>query len=189
MMHSAKVSFRPGLEELAGRTLPSFLLSVGVGPLVAPLNTVLSDMQSAIADVKVQHDTIVGLSNTSNLSAVQSAYSTGVADWQRALLDQHAIQAAVNADLVFLRAAAFAEASEGDVTDAILLTFGPLIGFNPTSTLSDTVNQANNLINNDATLQTDIHTTFSAQISFPGGNTLTINLPPFAQAGITTPPF
>ena len=174
-------SVKPMLEELENRVQPSFLLQGAVQQLVTPLNTAIADMQSAITDVKVQHDALIALGLGGNIATAETAYGKGSADWHRALVDQHAIQATVNADLNFIRAATFAEFAEGDPTDVLILTFGPIIGFNPTSPLTNLVNQANSLINTDTTLQSDINTDFSPVSPLHTHNT-------FAQ-NATTPSF
>ncbi len=84
-----------------------------------------------------------------------------MADWQRILSDSATIKATVSAELAFIRAAAFAEFSSGDSTYALLVLFGPVLGIDPTKSLSNTVTQANNILT-DPTLQgivnTNLHT-------------------------------
>jgi hypothetical protein len=163
MSRNSNVGFvKPTLEELEDRIQPSFLLSSTPIPVMVTLmNNIIGDMKVQIADVKAQHDVIVAPFNSlGTLGAQEAALAKGAADWQRILVDQETIRASVSVDLSFINAAASAELSMGDPIDEIVLMFGPLLNLNPTSALSATVTQANNLINNDSTLQTDIDTDF-----------------------------
>jgi hypothetical protein len=54
-----------------------------------------------------------------------------------------------------------AEFNQGDSTDAILLFLGPLLGFNPTSSLTNVQTQANALVNG-SDVQTWITKDFSS---------------------------
>jgi hypothetical protein len=149
------------LEELEDRIQPSFLLSSTPIPVMVTLmNNIISDMNVQIADVKAQHDAIIAPGNISKFDVQEAALAKGAADWQRVQVDQETIRASVNVDLSFINAAASAELSMGDPIDEIILMFGPLLNLNPTGALSATVTQANNLVNNDSTLQTDINTDF-----------------------------
>jgi len=174
-------SIKPILEHLEDRVQPSFLTAGTVqAQLVPNLNAIFSDMQSAKTDLQVRFTNLHTSPPGYTDALAEADYGKGAADYQRMLNDQHAIQAVVNADIAFIRAAAIAEFSEGDQTDALLVFFGPLIGFNPTSALTAVVTQANNLINgNDVTtwVNTDFfpttpsgfetHNTFAQEVTTP----------------------
>ena len=165
MRRSSDVStFKPELENLEDRIQPSFLLSGAVQTLATPLNNMVTDMKNAAADIKnVQFPALTqfGEENassptfTTHLPIEETAYGKAVADWQRILTDQHAIQALSTADINFINAVAFQEFSNGDALDLIVLRFGPIIGLNATSSLTTPVSQAASVIA-DTTLQTDI---------------------------------
>lgn len=161
-------SIKPMLEQLDERVQPSFLLSGNVVQQMAqPLNNMVADMQSAKTDLKVQYQTIVSFGSestsspnfTHDLPIAETAYGRAVGDWQRILTDQHAILAVSKADVAFLNAAAFAEFSQGDATDLLVLEFGPSFGLNVTTPLTNPVSQTNSIVN-DATLQSEITTDF-----------------------------
>ena len=172
MSRTLNVHFaKPMLEKLEDRALPSFLLNGAVQQLVTPLNNIVSDMKSASTDLQAQFTLIKNNTAPANTFAGAEVVETkAVADWQRILSDSAVITANVNADVAFIHAAAFAELSEGDTTDAILLTFGPLLGFNPLSSLTSTVNQANNILNN-STLQSIVNTNLHSLNSFVDSTT------------------
>ncbi|HEY7152480.1 MAG TPA: hypothetical protein VH575_00840 [Gemmataceae bacterium] len=149
---------KPMLEQLEERAQPSFLLSGAVQQLATPLNNMVKDMQSAQTDLNTQFTLIKnGTAPANTFAGAETTAAKAIADWQRILNDSAAITATSNADLAFIRAAAFAVAGEGDPTDAIILFIGPLIGFNPTSALTTPVTQANNIVN-DPTLQMIVNT-------------------------------
>ncbi len=153
---------KPILERLEDRIQPSFLLNGAVQQLVTPLNNIVSDMKAASTDLQAQFTLIKNnTAPTNTFAGAEVVADKAVADWQRILNDSSAIKAIVNAELTFIRAAAFAEAAAGDSTDAVLLFLGPLIGLDPTKALSDTVTQSNTILN-DPTLQgivnTNLHT-------------------------------
>jgi len=159
---------KPMLEQLEERAQPSFLLSGNAVPTLAqPLTNMVTDMHNAQADLKVQYQTIVSFgvesiaspNFTIHLPIAETAYGRAVGDWQRILTDQHAIQATSGADMAFISAVAFAEFSQGDATDLLVLRFGPSLGLNVTAPLTNPVSQANSIVN-DPTLQTEITTDF-----------------------------
>lgn len=160
MSRNLSVRFaKPMLEKLEDRALPSFLMSSNiVADLAKPLNNMVTDMKSASTDLQAQFTLIKN--NTAPTNAFPGAEvvaDQAVADWQRILNDSASIKAVVNAETAFIRAAAFAELSTGDTTDAILLFFGPLLGFDPLKALTSTVTQADTILN-DPTLQNIINT-------------------------------
>jgi hypothetical protein len=161
---------KPMLENLEERVQPSFLLSGTVQQqLLPPLQALLTDMQTSKTNLQ---NNFTFLTNPSNQTKdtdpgeVQTQYAAGAANYAGMLYTQHAINATVTVDIAFIRAAAMAELTTGDTTDAILLAFGPLLGFNPTSSLTNVQTQGNNLINGPD-VQTWIKTDFS--ITIPGG--------------------
>lgn len=164
---------KPCLEVLEGRSLPSVLLSGAVGQMAQPLNNMVADMQSAATDLKTQVTPI--LNNTAPANTYAGAeinFGKAVADWQRILVDQHAIQAVSSADVNALHAIAFAEFQAGDPTDLILLNFGHFFNFDPTKALTDPVTKANNIVN-DTTLQNLVNTNLH-NINFHVDSTNTI---------------
>src|SRR5690348_13409587 len=146
MSRNSNASFvKPKLEQLEDRVQPSFLLSGAVQQLTPPPNNILTDMKNASTDLQAQFTLIKNnTAPTNTFAGAEVTADMAVADWQRILNDSAAIKATVNAELAFIRAVAFAEFSEGDSTDAILVLFGPVIGFDPTKTLTNDVTQANN---------------------------------------------
>jgi hypothetical protein len=74
--------------------------------------------------------------------------------------------------------AALGELQLGDTTDAVLLFFGSLIGFDPKKALTDTVTQANNLVT-DPTLQSIVTTNLHTLDNFVDSTT------PIAQVTVT----
>ena len=161
MSRNTNIRFvKPMLEELEERAQPSFLLSGTNQQLLLPqLQSMFTDMQNAKTDLQTQFTALHTKQPTVGVGEAQQAYAKGAADYQRMLNDQHAITATVNADTNFIRAAAFAEFTEGDATDAIIVMFGPLMGFNPTNVLTNVETQANNLINGND-VQTWVNTNF-----------------------------
>jgi len=136
-------------------------------------------MKSASTDLQAQFALIKNNTAPANTFAgAEVVADKAVADWQRILNDSAAINATVNADTTFISAVAFAELSEGDATDALLVFFGPLIGFNPTTALTNTVTQANNILN-DPTLQNIVNTNLHSLDSFVDSTT------PIAQVTVT----
>lgn len=163
MIRSSKVrSVKPILERLEDRIQPSFLLAGAVQQLAKPLNNTLSDMQSASTDLQAQFTLIKNQTAPANgYAGAQMTQNKAVADWQRILNDSAAIKATVNTEAAFIHAAAFAELAEGDNTDAILLVFGPLFGFNPINALTDIVPQADKIVT-DPTLQKIVNTNLNS---------------------------
>lgn len=165
MRRSSDVSsFKPELEQLEDRIQPSFLLSGAVQTLATPLNNMVTDMKNAANDIKtVQFPALTAFGEesvssptfTAHLPGEETAYGKAIGDWQRILTDQHAIQALSAADVSFLNAVALTEAASGDVTDFIILRFGPIFGINVTAPLTTPVNQAASVVA-DTTLQADI---------------------------------
>lgn len=151
---------KPCLEVLEGRSLPSVLLSGVVGQMAQPLSNMVSDMQSAATDLKTQVTPILNNTAPANTYAgAEIAEGKAIADWQRILVDQHAIQAVSSADVNALNAIAFAEFQAGDATDLLLLDFGHFFNFDATKALTDPVSKANNVVN-DTTLQSLVNTNF-----------------------------
>jgi hypothetical protein len=153
---------KPSLEKLEDRIQPSFLLNGAVQQLATPLNNIVSDMKSASTDLQAQFTLIKNnTAPTNTFAGAEVVANKAVADWQRILNDSAAIKAIVSAEQTFIRAAAFGEAAAGDTTDLLILFLGPLLGIDPTKALSDTVTQANTILN-DPTLQgivnTNLHT-------------------------------
>jgi hypothetical protein len=163
MIPNANVrSFQPMLEKLEDRAQPSFLLAGAVQQLTPTLNNIVSDMKSASTDLQAQFTLIKNnTAPTNTYAGAEVVADKAVADWQRILNDSAAIKAVVNTDIAFIHAAAVAEFSEGDNTDALLVFFGPVIGFDPTKALRDTVTQANNILN-DPTLQNIVATNLNS---------------------------
>lgn len=163
---------KPTLEQLEERSQPSVLLfGNGVQQLAQPLNNMVSDMKSASTDLQSQFNLIKNVQAPANtFPGAEVTANKAVADWQRILNDSAAIKATVNADLLFIRAVAFSEFQAGDPTDLIILTFGPLLGFNPTKALTDTVTQANNILN-DPTLQSIVNTNLHSLNTFVDSTT------------------
>jgi hypothetical protein len=161
MNRNSNVRFvKPKLEELEDRVQPSFLLQGTVqAQLLPPLQSVFTDMQSAKNDLQTQFNLLHTTGALTTDAQAEASFARGAADFQRMLNDQHAITLTVNADTAFIRAAAFAEFAEGDPIDAIIVVFGPAIGFNPTSALTNVQTQANTLINGND-VQTWINTDF-----------------------------
>jgi hypothetical protein len=179
-MNRNKVSFvKPMLEELEDRVQPSFLLSGTVGTLATPLNNMVNDMNSASTDLQTQFNLIKNATPPANTFAgAEAIEAKAVGDWQRILNDSASINATVNADMSFIRAVAFAELSTGDATDALVLTFGTVLGINPTSALTNTVSQANSILTNP-TLQNIINTNLHTLNSHVDSTT------PIAQVTVT----
>lgn len=150
---------QPMLEKLEDRALPSFLMSGNiVSDLAKPLTNMVADMKSASTDLQAQFTLIKNnTAPTNTFAGAEVVADKAVSDWQRILNDAASIKAVVNAETAFIRAVAFAEVSTGDTTDAILLFFGPLLGLDPLKALTDTVTQANTILN-DPTLQSIINT-------------------------------
>lgn len=171
MSRNSNVSFvKPRLEALEERvqpsplvssstaTVPSFLLNGAVAPLATPLNNMINDMNSAASDLKTQFSNLQTntLPTPGSFDGAQQVTGKMIADWQRILNDSAAITATSNVDMAFIREAAFTEFQQGNATDAILLVFGPLIGFDPTSAITNPVSQANSIVTN-ATLQSIVN--------------------------------
>ncbi len=150
---------KPRLEQLEERDQPSFLLGTNaVQQLATPLNNMVKDMQSASTDLQAQFTLIKNNTPPTNTFAgAEQVADKAIGDWQRILNDAASIKATSAADLAFIRAVAFAEFQAGDSLDLVILTFGPLIGFNPTKPLTDAVDQANKILN-DPTLQSIVNT-------------------------------
>lgn len=148
MKRSSNVRFvKPMLEQLEARVQPSFLLAGAVQQqFLPPLQAVLSDMQTAKGNLANNFTMLTTPGKVTNAGDAETQYAAGAANFSQMVSDQHTITAMVNQDNAFIRAAALAEFTEGDATDEILVLFGPLIGFNPTSSLTDVQTQANSLI-------------------------------------------
>ncbi|HEY7307745.1 MAG TPA: hypothetical protein VH643_00130 [Gemmataceae bacterium] len=149
MKRNANVRFvKPMLEQLEARVQPSFLLAGAVQQqFLPPLQAMLTDMQTAKGNLANNFTMLTTPGKVTNVGDAETQYAAGAANFSQMVSDQHAINATVTADNAFIRAAAMAEFTEGDPTDLILVTFGPLIGFNPTSSLTNVQTQANSLIN------------------------------------------
>ena len=167
MKRNSNVRFvKPMLEQLEERLQPSFLLAGAVQQqFLPPLQAVLTDMQTSKTNLQTNFTKLTAPGMVTSQSEAETQYAAGAANFSSMVNDQHAITAMVNMDNAFIRAAALAEFMEGDTTDEILVLFGPLIGFNPTSSLTDVQTQANNLINGKD-VQTWINTDFSATTPF-----------------------
>jgi hypothetical protein len=129
-------------------TVPSFLLNGAVAPLAAPLNNMSNDMKSAAADLKTQFSNLQTntLPSPGSSQGAEQVVGKMIADWQRILNDSAAITATANVDMTFIRTAAFTELQAGNAADAVLLLFGPMIGFEPTSAITNPVSQANSTL-------------------------------------------
>jgi hypothetical protein len=147
---------KPMLEELEERAQPSFLsngLFSTTGPttiqqnLLPPLQAMFADMQNARNLLQGEFNLLSNPPPGFTIQQAETVYGLGAVDYQRMRNDNSAIAATVAADNNFIRAAAFAEVGEGDPGDAIILFFGPSIGLNPTSSLTNVQTQANALIN------------------------------------------
>jgi hypothetical protein len=117
----------------------------------------VNDMNSAASDLKTQFSNLranTPPTNTSN--GAEQALGKMTGDWQRILSDQAAIIATSNAEVNFIHSAAIAEFQEGDLSDAVILFVGPLLGINPTSALITPVGQAISIVN-DPTLQSIVN--------------------------------
>jgi hypothetical protein len=167
MSRNANRNFvKPMLEQLEERVQPSFLLAGTVQQqFLPPLQAVLTDMQTAKGHLQANFTMLTTPGRVTSQSEAETQYAAGAANFSSMVSDQHTITAMVNQDNAFIRAAAIAEFTEGDTTDAILVFFGPLIGFNPTSSLTNVQTQANNLIKGND-VQTWINTDFSATTPF-----------------------
>lgn len=173
MSRNEKVAFaKPRLEQLEDRAAPALLLfGNAVQQLAQPLNNMVSDMQSASTDLQAQFNLIKNVQAPANTFAgAEVTADKAVADWQRILTDSSAIKAVVNADLTFIRAAAFAEFQAGDPVDLIVLTFGQILGLNPTKQLTDLSDQANKILN-DPTLQNIVNTNLHSLNTFVDSTT------------------
>ena len=179
---------KPTLEQLEDRVQPSFLLGAATQGLATPLTNMVTDMKNAASDLKNQfaamtqfgEENVTSSTFTAHLPIEETAYGKGVADWQRILTDQHAIDALSTADVNFFNAVAFSEFAQGDATDLIVLKFGPLFGFNVLAPFTNPVSQAASVIS-DTTLQNDINVD-------PAGVSALYTTTTFAQAA-TTPGF
>jgi hypothetical protein len=158
--------FRPCLEQLEDRAMPSFLLGGAVTQLAAPLQAMVKDMQTAQAHLK--SDLISGANAVSNnnLQGARHFFAVAVGDFQQLLTNQHAIKAASSVDQNFVRAAAMAEFQSGDSLDLVILTFGKMIGLDPMKALTDPAAQADNIVQSQD-VQGDI--SFMTQIATVGG--------------------
>lgn len=150
---------KPMLENLEERALPSFLLGGNaVQQLATPLNNMVTDMQSASADLKAQFTLLKNNTPPANTFAGAEKIETiMVSDFQRILTDQAAIKALSAIDVTVLNSIATSEFIEGDPTDLIILDFGGIFGFHPLTPLTTPVTNAANVVN-DTTLQTDVST-------------------------------
>ena len=153
MSRTKSVSFiKPMLEQLEERAQPSFLFgSNAIQQLAQPLNNMVTDMTNAQNDLGAQFAKLQANSaaaGTNTFAGAEKVAEIMVSDWQRILSEAAAINATVNADVAFINTVAFSEFTNGDSLDLIILRFGPAIGFNPLTPLTNTVTQANNILNN-----------------------------------------
>jgi hypothetical protein len=162
MKRNSNVRFvKPMLEHLEARVQPSFLLAGTVQQqLLPPLQAMFTDMQTAKGNLQNNFTMLTTPGMVTSAGQAETQYAAGAANYSQMVSDQHAINATVTADIAFIRAAAMAELTEGDSTDALLVFFGPLIGFNPTSSLTNVQTQANSLISGN-----DVQTWISKDFS------------------------
>lgn len=154
--HSAK----PVLEQLEERAQPSILLFGNtVQSMAQPLNNMVKDMQAAQADLKTQFGNLQTntLPPPGSFNGAEQVLVKMVGDWQRILNDSAAVKAISSVDLNVINNIAFSEFASGDTTDLFILAFGPLFGFTPTKAISDTVTEANGILN-DPTLNNIVNT-------------------------------
>lgn len=138
---------KPMLEQLEDRVQPSFLLSgVVQQQLAVPLNNMVADMKTAQGHLQFDFNQVINNANNNNLAGAIKSFGIAVGDYQQMLTDLHSINATSAADMAFIKAAAFAEFQSGDATDLVVLIYGPNFGIDPTKSLTDPVQQANNII-------------------------------------------
>ena len=151
--------FKPMLEKLEDRALPSFLLSGNaVSQLATPLNNMVNDMKSASTDLQAQFTLIKNNTAPANTFAgAEVVANMAISDWQRILNDSAAIKALSGAYQNAISTIVFAEFQGGDSLDLIILNFGSFFGLHPLKPLTDPVTQANNILT-DPTLQNIVNT-------------------------------
>jgi hypothetical protein len=171
-------SVKPCLETLEGRDLPSFLPTGVVGVLVRPLGNLSQDLTKAQTDLKAQVQTLSAPTNHS-LNDLAKAFGQATADWQRVQFDQHAIDALSTAEIALMKRVADAEFAQGDTLDYMLLTYGPMLGMDPTAPLKAYATQADAAVHDP-----DLITEITTPITFGG----TVNLGTIQDA-VPPPPF
>jgi hypothetical protein len=129
-------SFKPQVEPLEGRDLPSFLLNGSTNLLLTPLRNMVQDIQNTRQDLLAQTDFLVSrdtiarppiINNAAQLGQIGQAFGKATADLQRMLTEFAAVDALSRQDLAFINAAAGAELSEGDAVDFFILNFGSFL--------------------------------------------------------------
>jgi hypothetical protein len=155
---------KPILEKLEDRIQPTILFgSSAIATLVGQVNTVLTDLQHAQANLTTDFNnavtTLGNNPNGDNVRAFVHPFGKAVADFQQILNDQATIHLMVSTDNTLLQQVALAELLSGDPIDFVVLTFFKGTSFDPTTQLTNLQKQADQILTN-TTLQNEINHVF-----------------------------
>ena len=178
--NSGTRTFRPSLERLETRDLPSFLLTGALNQVIQPLQNINKDLNDAANAVKGAFNALTAdKSNGASSAQVALDFSAGVSSYQRALNDQHTISAGSAAIQAFINIVVIAEFQSGDVIDIIIIDFGSFFNLHPLQPLQNVVANANSTVGG---LQSMVSPTWS------GLGSASLSLPSIASQ-VTTPEF
>ena len=173
-------TFRPTLERLETRDLPSFLLAGALNQVIQPLQNINKDLNDAATAVQGAFNALTAdKSNGASSAKVAQDFSAGVSSYQRVLNDQHTIAAGSAAIQAFVNIVVITEFQSGDSLDIIVLTFGPIFNIRPLQPLQDVVTNANSTVNSLQSFVTP---------SWTGLGSASISLPSIASQ-VTSPEF
>jgi hypothetical protein len=153
--------FKPSLEVLEGRELPSGLL-----PTLQNLGTDLTAANSNFTTDFAALQASQSATSTTTPSQLLTQYSKATADWQRMITDQAAINKTGSADIGFVDTVAYWDAIQ---TGNSSIYWGTLFFVNPL--FQGVINSANNTV---ATASGNANATFNfttnplLALSFPG---------------------
>jgi hypothetical protein len=134
--HPTNRHFKPALEVLEGRELPSGLL-----PTLQNLN---SDLNTANSNFTTNYNALTASQSATSLttpSQLLTQYSNATANWQRMISDQAAINNTGSADISFVDSAAYLYATQ---TGNSSVYWGTVFFVNPL--FQNVINTANNTV-------------------------------------------
>lgn len=177
-------SFKPMLEQLEDRVTPTVLLgnSQVVTAMTDGLNNVLADMKTAATNLQTD---IKAATTAATLPLTATSFQNWInavgkatADYQQILSDQASIHQMVSTDQAVLKGVAFAELTNGDPIDFLILTFFPNSGFNSASKLMNIQTSADNIVNGTDTANGNVKTEVTTPLNIPttGAPTFTITI-------------